>query len=73
MRFACVLLIETELSMEEIGDEADQILIEYLARFPDPKDRQSAVLLEDGGVEFVETSLTPALEAAPSQTEESND
>lgn len=58
VRFACALFIETESSASEIAKEADQMLIEYLKRFPDPKEQKSAKLLPKGsdgepeGMEF---------------------
>lgn len=76
VRFSCALLIETDLSPQQIGKEADQMLIEYLKRFPDPKQLKSAVLFgkslngEPEGLEFTgkapELILTEAEEAPPS-------
>ncbi len=45
VRFCCALFAATEMTPEEIATEADQLLIEYLKRFPDPKKQKSAVLL----------------------------
>jgi hypothetical protein len=47
VRFACSLLETTDLSHPKIADDADKMLIEYLARFPDPPGQESAVLEED--------------------------
>src|SRR5690606_38775051 len=75
-RFSCALLIETDLSPSQIGKEADQMLIEYLKRFPDPKKQKSTVLLgktfdgEPEGLEFTgkapELLLTDVGETSPS-------
>jgi hypothetical protein len=74
VRFSCALFVETELSTDQIAKEADQMLIEYLKRFPDPKGQRSARLLkkdsrgEPEGVEFMSKApapLTPP-EASPS-------
>jgi hypothetical protein len=61
VRFACALYIDTELTPAGIAAEADQMLIEYLKRFPDPKNQKSAVLSKRGyngepeGMEFTLT------------------
>lgn len=80
IRFSCALLIETDLTPAQIGGEADQMLIEYLKRFPDPKQQKSAVLLPKGfdgeptGLEFTGKAPRPVLtvdeEAPPSSSEE---
>lgn len=74
VRFACALFTETELSASQIGKEADQMLIEYLKRFPDPKKARSAVLIgksydgEPDGVEFTgKAPLTDEEENTPSE------
>lgn len=46
VRFAVTLYMETDLDSEQVADEADQLLIEYLKRFPDPKDSESAKVQE---------------------------
>lgn len=69
LRFSCALFVETELSAAEIAQEADQMLIEYLKRFPDPKGQRSARLLgldargEPRGLEFAERA--PSERRAP--------
>ena len=75
VRFSCSLFAQTEMDPGEIAKEADQMLIEYLKRFPDPKRQRSAKLLPRGyggepeGVEFtLKKHEVPALtteEAAP--------
>lgn len=73
VRFACALFIETESSAAQIAKEADQMLIEYLKRFPDPKGQKSAKLLPNGfdgepeGMEFTgRAPLTQSSESPPS-------
>lgn len=67
VRFASSLLAETDLSADKIGAEADQMLIEYLARFPDPPELESARLTDDA-MEFRDEAppLTAGEEAADS-------
>lgn len=74
-RFACALFVETELTPQEIGKESDMLLIQYLKRFPDPPERESAVLVESGntmeftGEELFETEAEPPLtERSPDTT-----
>jgi len=83
VRFASELFRETELSPEEIGAEADAMLIQYLKRFPDPKGNESAVLVDHdaagnpGAMEFTgeenpsleEPILTEGVENPPSVEE----
>lgn len=60
VRFSCSLFAQTEMEPSQIAKEADQMLIEYLKRFPDPKKQRSAKLLprgHDGEPEGVEFTL----------------
>lgn len=52
-RFACALGQATELPADEVAKEADAFLIQYLRRFPDPPEVESAYLTDEG-MEFVE-------------------
>lgn len=75
VRFSCALFIETELSPAQIAQEADQMLIEYLKRFPDPKGLRSARILlgangEPKGMEFADRAPDPTQAAL---TQESGD
>jgi len=46
-RFACALLQGTEMEAEEIAAEADDMLVQYLLRFPDPPELESARVAAD--------------------------
>lgn len=64
VRFATNLYIETDLTPNQVAKEADQMLIEYLKRFPDPKEQQSAQVVQEGRDDVLEF-----FEEAPSISE----
>lgn len=64
-RFASTLLAQTELEPHKIGAEADQMLIEYLARFPDPPELESAKIVDDS-MEFRDEAPPVLTDGEPS-------
>lgn len=72
-RFACAIYSTMDVKPSEAAAEADQMLIQYLRRFPDPPGQESAELYEEG-VEFLAPDgLTDLADDAASSSEEADE